>query len=125
MARLTDEEHAAWNRLRVLNEISDSERQLLSHIESLEAEIAALRELMACGHPGACETFDGLIRDGNGNVHRCTACEDKRLAVATALGEAGKLTHGDSGMGVVMDAGYNAGWNAYGAAVRALKGGSR
>ena len=62
MPRLTDEESAAWNRLRVLNEISDSERQLLSHIESLEAEIDALRE-------------------------------DKRLAVATALGEAAELPY--------------------------------
>jgi hypothetical protein len=44
------------------------------HAAGLTAGRAELSEIMHCGHPRACETFDGLIRDSVGSVHRCTAC---------------------------------------------------
>ena len=38
------------------------------------AEVAELKAPMECGHPRACETFDGLVRDKEGRVHRCAIC---------------------------------------------------
>ena len=61
----------------------------------LEAEIAALREPMACTHPRACLSEQKHKCSGDYECRGscdcppayCTACEDKRLAVATALRE--------------------------------------
>lgn len=67
-------------------------------IERLEAEIAALKEKMACGHVKACFHYHmdacyGEVPETEGTgeylrcglVAGCTACEHERLAVAAAL----------------------------------------
>lgn len=67
----------------------------------LEAEIAALREPMTCGHPRACwravkpDSVDAVVG------YRCVACEDKHIAVAAARKDAAEFIRphwGDSDM---------------------------
>lgn len=84
------EEHSVKCPARNRPELSESFTviNLLDTCDALEAEIAALREPMACGDPKAClvqgqqlETRYGL---GAKEVV-CTACERRKLEVAAAL----------------------------------------